>query len=335
MLRTAPVHLPPADRLRRLQDAFTKAADDSRARADRYTDQNDANAVHPVRDGPPRYPGRAVVPRASPAGFGGYWCPMASDRATRLRRLARTLTDRFGFQAGGSHRRGAVEAQWSASARAWTFAWTDGPTVAQVRAACLETEPTASEGVRYARALSEGAVALGVVRLTLCPVTDANRRPLLRPADIEALLKDEPSPAPCTDRERALVYAVLYEIHDAHHRNQARAEEICDIVNRYGLAVFLRRSGAELSPVEVLTARYAATHAHPAWRHRLAPMDAVVLFRAVREDPRATTELITAALALLPGLPAEYAAAEAELRSRLERTAPPVRSGKDGNSPFR
>ncbi|MGW1007726.1 MobF family relaxase [Streptomyces sp. NPDC002520] len=38
-----------ADRLRRLQDAFTKAADDSRVRADRYTDQGDADAVRPVR----------------------------------------------------------------------------------------------------------------------------------------------------------------------------------------------------------------------------------------------------------------------------------------------
>ncbi|MEU2587364.1 hypothetical protein ABZ612_31535 [Streptomyces avermitilis] len=38
-----------ADRLRRLQDAFTKAADDSRVRADRYTEQDDADGAHPVR----------------------------------------------------------------------------------------------------------------------------------------------------------------------------------------------------------------------------------------------------------------------------------------------
>ncbi|MFI5743494.1 hypothetical protein ACIA9I_34630 [Streptomyces anulatus] len=201
--------------------------------------------------------------------------------------------------------------------------------MAQVRAACLEAEPTASEGVRYARTLSEGAVALGAVRLMVGPVTGVNRRPFLRPADIEALLGEEPSPAPRTDRERALVYAVLYELHDAHHRNQARAEEICDLVNRYGMAVFLRRCGAELSPVEVLTAHYAATHAHSAWRHQLTPMDAAVLFRAVREDPGATAELVTAALALLPGLPAECAAAEGELRSRIEHTTPPAWQSAD------
>ncbi|MFI0915460.1 MobF family relaxase [Streptomyces abikoensis] len=38
-----------ADRLRHLQDAFTKAADDSRARAYRYAKRDDADAAHPVR----------------------------------------------------------------------------------------------------------------------------------------------------------------------------------------------------------------------------------------------------------------------------------------------
>ncbi|WP_063619399.1 hypothetical protein [Streptomyces exfoliatus] len=213
--------------------------------------------------------------------------------------------------------------------------WTDGPTVAQVRAACLEAESTASGGLRYARTLSQDAIALGAVRLTVRPATGASRRPLLRPADIEALLRDEPFPAPRTDRERVLVYAVLYEIHNAHHRNEARTEEVCEIINQYGLAVFLRRCGAELSPVEILTAHYATTHAHPAWRYRLVPMDATVLFRAVQEDPRATMELVTAALTLLPGLPAEYAEAGDELRTRLKHAAPPTQSGKDENSPSR
>ncbi|MGW7824536.1 hypothetical protein ACWGLF_42190 [Streptomyces puniciscabiei] len=38
------------ERLRRLQDAFTKAAADSRARADRYAEQDDAGPGHPVRE---------------------------------------------------------------------------------------------------------------------------------------------------------------------------------------------------------------------------------------------------------------------------------------------
>lgn len=119
---------------------------------------------------------------------------------------------------------------------------------------------------------------------------------------------------PRTDRERALVYAVVYEIHDAHRRNRAHAEEICGRISQYGLAMLLRRCGAELFPIEILTARYAATHAHPTWRHQLAPMGADMLFQAVREDPRASAEFIAAALALLPGLQAEFAAAEDGLR---------------------
>ncbi|MFV0131616.1 hypothetical protein ACLGI4_28640 [Streptomyces sp. HMX112] len=38
-----------AKRLRHLQDAFIKAANDSRARADRYAEQDNADAAHPVR----------------------------------------------------------------------------------------------------------------------------------------------------------------------------------------------------------------------------------------------------------------------------------------------
>ncbi|MFF3432419.1 hypothetical protein [Streptomyces sp. NPDC002602] len=38
-----------AERLRHLQDAFTKAAGDSRTRATRYTEQDDADPVRPVR----------------------------------------------------------------------------------------------------------------------------------------------------------------------------------------------------------------------------------------------------------------------------------------------
>ncbi|MGW2426506.1 hypothetical protein ACWC0C_46315 [Streptomyces sp. NPDC001709] len=38
-----------AERLRHLKDVFTKAADDSRARTDRYAAQDDADGAHPVR----------------------------------------------------------------------------------------------------------------------------------------------------------------------------------------------------------------------------------------------------------------------------------------------
>ncbi|MCX4967938.1 hypothetical protein OHA98_24880 [Streptomyces sp. NBC_00654] len=257
---------------------------------------------------------------------------MVSDRATRLRRLARTITARFGL---ASDRQEAIEAEWSGSARAWVFSWTDGPTVAQVRAACGEAEPEASERLRYVRGLSQNSAALGAVRLTVSSATSTGRRPFVSAPDVEKSLRDEPFPAPRTERERALVYAVVYEIHDAHRRNQADAEEICGLINRYGLAMFLRRCGAELSPAEILTAHYAASHAHPTWRYQLAPMEADVLFRAVHEDLRAPAEIIAAALALLPELPAGFAEAEHELRVRLERATPTAQGASSPTAPGR
>ncbi|MEV0745421.1 hypothetical protein AB0I75_09475 [Streptomyces sp. NPDC050273] len=59
-----------------------------------------------------------------------------------------------------------------------------------------------------------------------------------------------------------------------------------------------------------------------------APMEADVLVRAVRAvraDPRASAALVSAALALLPGLPAASDdGAGAELRARPGRAAPPA-----------
>ncbi|MFF8909701.1 hypothetical protein [Streptomyces olivaceoviridis] len=46
--RGGPALDPTVERLRHLKDAFTKVADASRARTDRYAEQDDADAVHPV-----------------------------------------------------------------------------------------------------------------------------------------------------------------------------------------------------------------------------------------------------------------------------------------------
>ncbi|MFB7211035.1 hypothetical protein [Streptomyces sp. NPDC056255] len=55
-----------AERLRHLQDMFNKVADDSRARADRYTEQDDADAVHPVRQDGQRTHLQQSDPRRGP-----------------------------------------------------------------------------------------------------------------------------------------------------------------------------------------------------------------------------------------------------------------------------
>lgn len=234
--------------------------------------------------------------------------PADPDRAARLRRLAAAIDER-------------IEAEYADSTRAWTFAWTDGPTAEQVRRAARDAEPDAAQGLRYVRRLSEDAVALGAIRLAVAASpADARRRPEITPRAVEDFWQDVPLPGPCTERERVLVYAVIYEVRDGHHRNEAAPDDICGLIGHLGLAPLLRRAGGELTPVETLTDHYAPTHAHPAWRYRLAPMTAEAVVRAVRDDPRATKELLAAALTLLTGRPGSSGGATtAELRARLHR----------------
>ncbi|KOX16403.1 hypothetical protein ADL06_33690 [Streptomyces sp. NRRL F-6491] len=89
-----------------------------------------------------------------------------------------------------------------------------------------------------------------------------------------------------------------------------------------GLAWFLERVRAPLAPAGLLTARYAATRAHPAWRYRLTPVPVPVLVRAVLEDRRAGPEVLAAALAPVSEPGSSYdgdgtAAAAAGSRERL------------------
>jgi hypothetical protein len=103
-----------------------------------------------------------------------------------------------------------------------------------------------------------------------------------------------PHPSPATERERLLVYAVIYQAHDNRRRNQVPADEICELIAQHGLAPFLRRAGGALTPIETVTAHYAPTHTHTAWQYRLTPMTATTAFKAVRHDPKASRQLIEA-----------------------------------------
>ncbi|MFC9246249.1 hypothetical protein ACFT7S_20315 [Streptomyces sp. NPDC057136] len=244
---------------------------------------------------------------SDPTDSGPTDCCPDCGRATRLRRLAAAVD-------------GTIEAEHSGSTGVWTFVWTDGPTIEQVRSAAREADPDAAEGLRYIRRFSEDAVALGAVRLAVATTpADARRRTEITPRAVEEFWREVPLPSPCTERERRLVYAVVYQVRDDHRRNWADPDDICRTVAQVGLAPLLRRAGGQLTPLETLTAHYAATHAHPAWRYRLAPMTATTAFQAVRDDPKATRELLVAALTLLPALPEPCDSSAAELRTRLTR----------------
>ncbi|WP_051874920.1 hypothetical protein [Streptomyces exfoliatus] len=185
------------------------------------------------------------------------------------------------------------------------------------------------------QALGENAVALGAVRLATTRAPDGRGRPRISPRAVEEYWDETPLPAPATDRERALVYAVIYQVRDDHHRNTAEPGEICDLVAS-GLAPLARRAGVPLSPLETLTARYAVGPARRAWHHSLTPLDALDAFAAVRDDLNAEPECVSAALTLVPVLPEPYElpggldAAVTALRARLGSPArwQPPRSGR-------
>ncbi|MFD3659795.1 hypothetical protein ACFWVF_04175 [Streptomyces sp. NPDC058659] len=237
-------------------------------------------------------------------------------REARTGELARVITERFGLDVDG-YRHGPCRAVRGTDDGAWTLTWTDGPTVEQV----LRELGPEGEGPRCRRLLSEETVALGAVQLATEGAPGV--RPGITPEAVERFWYDVPFPRPATERERALVYAMVYEAHDNARSNRVAAGRICDLVATPGLAWFLERMRVPLAPAELLTARYAAAHGHLAWRYRLTPMAVPTLLRAVLADRRASPELLTAALALASERnDGTYASEAAELGERLHRPWP-------------
>jgi hypothetical protein len=228
------------------------------------------------------------------------------------RRLARVLTDRFGLD---GRRLGPVEAVYADPE--WTLEWTDGPTVEQVQRAA-RAEPEAPENLRFERKLSEDAIALGAVRLAISAASTRGRSHISTAA-VHDFWRSVPLPAPDTDRERRLVYAAVYQVHDNHRANVVDHQLICDEIAR-GLIPLALRSGVVLTPIETLTARYAFGRDRAAWYYGLVPMPAAAAFQAVCADTKASPENIAAALTLLPDLPATAAADR--LRARQDATDP-------------
>jgi hypothetical protein len=100
-------------------------------------------------------------------------------------------------------------------------------------------------------------------------------------------------------------------------------ELICRLVSDKGLAWLLRGDDAPLpSPIEQLTDHYATSHERLAWERRLVPMSALGALGAVQTDMKAPTEMVTAALTLLPTLHAELETAAAALQARVPGSEP-------------
>ncbi|MGW3308203.1 hypothetical protein ACWDG9_16635 [Streptomyces sp. NPDC001073] len=235
-----------------------------------------------------------------------------ANRSSRLRSLAHNLTKHFGLPWGY----GQIEAEYDETRREWTYVWVDGPTVEQVRREARKAQPEAVEDLKYERRLSDTVYALGVLRMTLAaePVDNDFRGPHFLPREIAEYFAKAKNPAPKEGREATMV-ANLLKVSEEHGRNFWDAvDRVSDFVATNGFARAL--SGVELSPLELLTARYAQGPAERAWRRRLIPLTPLEAFSAVHADQEARQDAVDAALTLLPELHAALDAAAADLTAR-------------------
>ncbi|MET8696903.1 hypothetical protein ABZV65_30685 [Streptomyces bauhiniae] len=241
-----------------------------------------------------------------------------ADRSARLRRLAGSLTEQFGLPWG--HRQ--INAEYDERRREWTYTWVDGPTVAQVRRAAKKAQPEAVKGLLYQRQFSDEASVMAVVRMALAaePIDEDFHGRAFRFSELEDFLANIKNPAPKAGREATIV-ANLLKTSEGHGYNFWDTwNRASDFVAKNGFARTL--DGVELTPLELLTARYAEGRAERAWRFRLAPLTPLEAFSAVQADKKAKEDALGAALSLLPELHAALDAAAADMTTRLNGTVP-------------
>ncbi|MGW7505907.1 hypothetical protein ACWGIR_30900 [Streptomyces albidoflavus] len=236
-------------------------------------------------------------------------------RAERLRKVARKLTEQYGLPWERP-----IEAEIDAYARPkqWVLSWQDGPTEGQVRRAAAKLDKEALAGVGFRREYSDLAYAVAAIRFLQEQEPENAFQAHVRVGfyDARRALEAVKSPGPSDARERYMAERLVAA---AEGRSTAfgDGDAICHQATEKGLSVLLRgEDGPELSPVEVLTERYAQGRASALWRHRLIPMTALEAFAAAQADTNAAPEHVAAALSLVPSLHVELDAAAEALRER-------------------
>jgi hypothetical protein len=232
-----------------------------------------------------------------------------SDRPRRVRGLAQTLSTRTQTD---------VRATYDNGAR-WYLEWTDGPTVAEVRAAVVATDLAGAE-IRTYRTVSARAVATGAIRLAAAGELTIGRR-WSQPLDqVRDALDDVAHPdRPRDQREDRMAARLLDAATPTDQQWPAPNEyRIADLVAERGLAWLLPDGAAApadqqpgLTPIEVLTARYAAGPAARAWREQAQTMPLRAAVEAALADPVLDADAAVAMVALLPQLRAEQEHLEA------------------------
>jgi hypothetical protein len=222
-----------------------------------------------------------------------------ADRAKRLRALARALNEHFELAPD------TVRAEFDEYSRPgkWYLRWTDGPTVAQLTKTAKDTDADVLAEATLFRKYSNFVWALATIRLTMS--TEA-----LPPEQgyypnswhIREWLEGRRAPRPRNKREQALAerLGTMYdEDSSAFHSPDTL---MADYVRENGVATLLRGEGCGetlLTPVEVLTDRYATGVALQAWKRQLVPLKPLKAFLAVLADPEPESDAAAAALALV------------------------------------
>lgn len=239
-----------------------------------------------------------------------------SNRAKRLHALARELTKQFELPPD------TVRAELDEYRRpaTWYLRWADGPPVAQLTKAAKAIDAEVLEEATPFREYSDFVWALATIRLTMSTEE-------LPPEQgyypnywhIREWLEKRKAPQPRNKREQVMADR-LAAMFDDSLSGRPENELITDFVREDGVASLLQREGpgeAPLTPVEVLTARYAADQARSAWKRQLIPMEPLAAFLAVLADPEPEPSAAAAAVALVPEVHRTVDTAASELQGRV------------------
>ncbi|MEW1657913.1 hypothetical protein [Streptomyces sp. NPDC093707] len=233
-------------------------------------------------------------------------------RAERLRRIAWKLSEQYGLPRGGEL---DAEIDEYTRPKKWVFCWRDGPTETQVRRAAARLDKDALGDVGFRREYSDMAYAVAAIRCLR--EGDPEKDAFVSLYGAQQLLDTMKNPGPSDDRERHMAVRLVA---NSARRSSAYGDgdAICREATEKGLSPLLRGEGAPpLTPIELLTDRYAGGRASALWVYRLTPMTPLEAFAAVQADEKASPDHVAAVLSLLPELHAALDAAAASLQERF------------------
>ena len=229
-----------------------------------------------------------------------------TDRPRRVRVLSQTLSTQTQTEIRVTHDSGAR----------WYLEWTDGPTRTAVRAA-VDAADLAGAEIRLYRTSTARAVALCAVRLAATGELGIGQRWGQPLSQVQYFLDDIDHPERPTDEREDQMATKLLAAATPADRQWPDEYRIADLVAERGLAWLLPVPGEavvdapELSPLEILTARYATGAQSRAWQEQAQTMPVRDAVDAALADPALDRIAALAMVALLPQLRVEQEHTEA------------------------